>query len=274
MTGQDFDYLCKLVRDRCAIVLESGKEYLVETRLAPIVKRQNLNSISELVHALRRQADPTLPTQIVEAMVTTESSFFRDLLPFESLRTAVIPELAGRRREERRLRIWCAASSTGQEPYSVAMLLRDHFPDLASWNVSILATDISSEVLQRASAGRFNQVEANRGLPIKVLLKHFKQHGTYWQISDEIRSMVEFRELNLAHAWPTLPRMDLVLIRNVMIYFDVETKKSILRKIASLLQPDGYLLLGGAETTFNLDDSYRRIEHLKSGFFQLAANVA
>src|SRR5262249_21227848 len=205
----------------------------------------------------------------VEAMVPSESSSFRDRHPFDDLRKVVIPDLMARRREERRLNIWCAACSTGQEPYSIALLIRDHFPLLAGWNISLLATDLSRQVLDKAREGRFNQIEVNRGLPATMLVNYFEQHGTNWQLKPAIRAMVDFQEMNLAQAWPVLPRMDLVLIRNVMIYFDVETKKAILSRLARVLKLDGYLLLGGAETTFNLSDSYRRVEALKSGFYQL-----
>jgi len=271
MTDQDFDFICKLLRERSAIVLESGKEYLVESRLAPLARELQLNSISDLVRQIRFQPDNGLHVRIVEAMVTTETSFFRDHAPFEALRKVVIPELIKRRQSERRLQIWCAASSTGQEPYSVAMLFREHFPEVAGWNLSILASDISAEMIHRAKEGRYNQIEANRGLPIALLMKYFKQHGTSWHLNDDIRRMVQFQEINLAKSWPPLSRMDLVMIRNVMIYFDVEMKKSILNKIASLLKPDGYLLLGGSETTFNVVDSFRRVEHLKTGFYQLVS---
>ncbi len=202
-------------------------------------------------------------------MVTTESSFFRDHHPFEALRNVVLPDLINRRRPERSLNIWCAASSHGQEPYSIAILLRDHFPELAGWKVTLLASDLSREVLARAREGRYNQIEVNRGLPAALLLKHFEQHGTDWQLKLPVRHMVEFQEINLARPWPALPRMDLVLIRNVMIYFDVETKKDILARLASLLRPDGYLVLGGAETTINLNGSYRRVEPLKAGLYQI-----
>lgn len=269
MTDQDFDYIRRLVQERCAIALDDGKEYLVESRLTPLVKQLNLGSISELVARLRHQPNNGLPRQVVEAMVTTESSFFRDNHPFEALRKTVLPDLLRLRQAERQLNIWCAACSHGQEPYSVAMLLREHFPELATWNVSLLATDISRDALARARAGRYNQVEANRGLPASLLVRYFEQHGTDWQIQSSLRGKVEFRELNLAQPWPTLPRMDLIMIRNVMIYFDIPTKKSILGRLARLLKPDGYLLLGGAETTFSLDDSFERVEPLKSGFYRL-----
>ena len=269
MTEQDFDVIRRLLLERSAIVLEAGKEYLVETRLAPIVRQLNLNSIGELIAQLRIQPTNGLYRQIVEAMVTTESSFFRDRHPFEDLRKVVIPDLMTRRRDQRRLHIWCAACSTGQEPYSIALLIREHFPECAGWRISLLASDLSRQVLEKAREGRYNQIEVNRGLPAALMVKYFEQHGTDWQLKPAIRSMVDFQEINLAQAWPILPRMDLVLIRNVMIYFDVETKKAILGRLARVLSPDGYLLLGGAETTFNLDDSYRRVEPLRSGFYQL-----
>jgi chemotaxis protein methyltransferase CheR len=269
MTEQDFDYVRRLLRDRSGVVLEADKHYLVETRLLPLQRQLQLNSLAELIALLRASPPNGLHAQVVEAMVTTETSFFRDVLPFESLRKVLLPKLIQERRDERRLNIWCAAASTGQEPYSLALLLREHFPELSGWKVSLLATDLSREVLSRARAGRYSQLEVNRGLPAALLVKYFRQHAATWQLRDDVRSMVEFREINLAGAWPLLPRMDLVLLRNVMIYFDVATKKDILGRVARLLRSDGYLLLGGAETTYNLDDSYRRVEQLKSGFYQL-----
>jgi chemotaxis protein methyltransferase CheR len=269
MTDQDYDFIRKLLRDRSAITLEDGKQYLVESRLAPIVCELKLGSIGDLVGLLREPFSNGLQQQVVEAMVTTETTFFRDLHPFEALRKSLIPELVRKRQNERSLNIWCAACSTGQEPYSVALLLRENFPALASWKINILATDLSRDVLARAREGRYSQIEVNRGLPAALLVKHFRQHGTSWQLHDHLREMVVFQELNLVSAWPPLPRMDLVFLRNVMIYFDVEAKKVILSRMAKVLQPDGYLLLGGAETTFNLNDSYRRLNEFKTGFYQL-----
>jgi chemotaxis protein methyltransferase CheR len=269
MTAQDFEFVCRLVRDRSAIVLEPGKEYLVEGRLAPVARDLDLGSISALVGRLRAGPDTGLATRVVEAMATTETSFFRDHHPFESLRTAVLPELIRRRAGEKRLDVWCAACSTGQEPYSLAILLREHFPDLAGWRVNLLATDLSGEVLGRAKEGRYTQLEVNRGLSAALLVKYFRQHGATWELAEDVRRAVEFRELNLVRPWPPLPRMDLVFLRNVMIYFDVDSKKAILGRVARLLRPDGHLLLGGAETTLNLDDSFRRVETLKGGFYQL-----
>jgi len=269
MTNRDFDFIRRLLQERSAIVLEADKQYLVEARLLPLMRQLNLASISELVDHLRSQSANGLYNQVVEAMVTTETSFFRDRHPFESLRKVVIPELVRRRSEERRLNIWCAAAASGQEPYSVALLLREYFPELAGWKIFLLASDLSQEMLARAREGRYSQLEVNRGLPAALLVKYFRQQGAIWELHADVRRLVELREINLAQPWPFLPRMDLVLIRNVMIYFDVETKKTILGRLARLLRPDGYLLLGGAETTFHLDDSFRRVESLKSVFYQL-----
>lgn len=271
MTDQDFNFICNLVRERSAIVLGPGKEYLVQARLLPVAKQLQLGSVADLVTRLRTRHDDSLKARVVEAMATTETLFFRDHHPFETLRTAVLPELIRRRGTERRLHIWCAACSTGQEPYSLAILIREHFPQLATWEVSIRATDLSGVVLARARSGRYSQLEVNRGLPAPLLVKYFRQEAAAWQLRDDIRAAVQFHELNLIKPWPPLPRMDLVMIRNVLIYFDSDVKKAILARIAQLLRPDGFLLLGGAETTINLSDSFRRAEDLKGGFYRLVS---
>ncbi|CAN5125672.1 protein-glutamate O-methyltransferase CheR [soil metagenome] len=270
MTDQDFEYVCRLVRDRSAIVLEAGKEYLVQARLLPVAKKLNLGSVADLVAKLRSNHDDALKARVVEAMATTETLFFRDHHPFETLKTVVLPELIRKREKERRLEIWCAACSTGQEPYSLAILLREHFPQLAGWQIRIRATDLSGEVLAKAREASYSQIEVNRGLPAPLLLKYFRQEGANWKLRDDIRTAVDFREMNLIKPWPLLPRMDLIFIRNVLIYFDLETKKSILSRCSGLLRPDGYLLLGGAETTINLESTLRRVAELKGGFFQLS----
>jgi chemotaxis protein methyltransferase CheR len=274
VTPTDFEFVCRLVRDRSALVLEPGKEYLVETRLLPLARQLHLDSVGEFVSRLRAVPDNGLHTKVVEAMLTTETSFFRDLHPFETLRTKVLPELIRARAAERRLDVWFAACSTGQEPYSFALLVREHFPQLAGWELNLVATDLSTEVLAKARSGKYTQLEVNRGLPAPILVKHFRQAGATWELAEDVRRTVEFRELNLARPWPPMPRQDLVFLRNVMIYFDVDTKKTILGRVARLLRPDGYLLLGGAETTFHLDDSFRRAEALKGGFYQLAGRGA
>jgi chemotaxis protein methyltransferase CheR len=269
MTDQDSDFIRSFFRERSDVVLEADKRYLIESRLTPLVRELSLASITALVECLRAQPDNALHARVVELLVTGESSFFRDHHPFETLRRFVLPELIERRRRERRLNVWCAACSVGQEPYSLAILLREHFPELADWKVSLLATDLSQAALARAREGRYTQIEVNRGLPALLLVRYFQQHGTHWQLNAEVRGAVDFQQMNLARAWPLMPRMDLVLMRNVMIYFDVSTKKDILGRLAGQLRPDGYLLLGGAETTFQLHESYRRVEQFKSGFYQL-----
>lgn len=256
ITGLDFDYIRSLVRERSALVLDTGKEYLVESRLDPLSRQEGFSSLQLMVQNLRSRPFCDLHRKVVEAMTTNETSFFREIRVFEMFGKALLPELIARRASGRSLNLWCAASSTGQEPYSVAMILREHLPSLDSWNIKFIASDISTEILARASAGRYNQLEVNRGLPARLLVKYFKQHGAFWEIDAEIRRMVEFREINLIHSWPPLPRMDVIFMRNVLIYLDLATKKKILDRVALLLDPDGYLLLGGSETTINLHDSF------------------
>lgn len=267
MTTRDFDYIRDLLYSQGAVVLDEGKDYLVESRLLPLVREHQLDSLEELVHRLRSQPLNGLHTTVFEAMLTGESSFFRDHHPFEALRKSVLPELIERRRDERSLVIWCAACSTGQEPYSIALLIREHFPQLDSWDVRLIATDISGEALARARAGRFNRIEVSRGLPVQLLVKYFEQDKQDWVIKDDVRRMIEFRQMNLAVPWPPLPQADLVFLRNVMIYFDVPTKRAILQRVRSVLRPGGYLTLGGAESTLNLDDSFTRVWFERAGYY-------
>jgi chemotaxis protein methyltransferase CheR len=272
ITAEDYAFVANLLRERCALVLEPGKEYLINARLTPVAQRHQLDSIALVISRIRSEPHNGLATDVVEAMVTTETSFFRDVHPFETLRKTVLPKLIERRRGERQLNIWCAASSSGQEPYSIAMLLKEHFPELTSWRVNLTATDISHEMLLRSRAGRYSQIEVNRGLPTSLLLKYFRQEGVHWQLDDQIREMVSFSQLNLAMPWPAMPPWDLVFLRNVMIYFDNAVKKGILGRVARVLCPDGYLLLGGSEMTLSLDDSFQRIESLKGGYHQLKSS--
>ena len=264
----DYDFIAKLLRDQCALVLDPGKDYLINSRLSPIAQRHGLTSIDHLVRRLRDTSDSSLVSDVVEAMVTTETSFFRDVHPFETLKKIVLPKLIELRRPQRQLNIWCAASSSGQEPYSIAMLLKEYFPDLAGWQINLTATDISHEMLQRSRAGRYSQLEVNRGLPTNLLLKWFRQEGGVWEIDEQIRRMMTFKPMNLAQPWPAMPAWDLIFLRNVMIYFDNDVKKSILGRVSRSLGDDGYLVLGGAETTFGLDNSFQLIETLKSGYYQ------
>lgn len=259
LTAADFDYIRDLVRREAAIVLEPGKEYLAVTRLDPIARSEGLGSVSDLVARLRAQGRSPLHEEVVDALTTNETSFFRDLHPFESLRTHVLPELMERNAWRRSLSIWCAACSTGQEPYSVAMLIREHFPELLRWDLRILATDISSSALAKADSGRYGQLEVNRGLPAQLLLKYFRRAGAHWELDAEVRRMVRFQRHNLVGIWSGFPPFDLVFLRNVLIYFDLETKRAVLARIRSVLRPGGYLLLGGSETTLNIDDGFERV---------------
>lgn len=252
----DFEFVCKLVRDQSAISLPDGKEYLVQARLTPVAERAGVASIAELVGRLRQGATG-LRDEVVEAMATHESSFFRDLHPFEALREQIIPS-ALKNSGGRRLALWSAAASTGQEPYSLALMIREHFPQVP--DVTILATDISKEALERAKTGRFTQLEVNRGLPAALLVKHFEQQGRQWQLKEVVRRMVTFRLLNLSTVLPAMPAMDVVLLRNVLIYFETPAKVAVLRQVSKVLRPGGHLFLGAAETTYGLDDSYERVQ--------------
>jgi chemotaxis protein methyltransferase CheR len=269
ISAADYDFVARLLRERCALVLEPGKEYLIKSRLTPLAHRHRLTGIGQLFERLREPASSGLVTEVVEAMVTTETSFFRDIHPFETLKKTVLPTLIEARRNQRKLNIWCAASSSGQEPYSIAILLKEYFPELGDWRINLSATDISQEMLARSRAGRYSQIEVNRGLPTPLLLKWFRQEGGSWLLDEQVRSTVNFSQLNLAEPWPAMPKWDLIFLRNVMIYFDVDVKKVILGRVARVLADDGYLILGGAETTLNLHDSFERVPSLISGFYVL-----
>ena len=255
----DFEYLRELMHLRAAIVLERGKEYLALSRLEPVARDHGLTTVSELVDKLRtRELTSALHDQVVDALTTNETTFFRDYNPWESLRTLVMPELLARKERTRTLAIWSAGCSSGQEPYSIAMSIREHFPELLTWQLSILGTDISGSVLDRARAGRYGQLEVNRGLPAHLLVRHFTRAGMEWEIEEPIRRMVRFEHHNLNDAWPSMPPFDLVLMRNVMIYFETEAKRQVLAKMHDQLALHGYLLLGASETTYSLSDDFIR----------------
>ena len=262
----DFSYVCDLVRRKSAIVLEPGKEYLVEARLSSLARDLGIPTVTDLVYKLRNGADPRLPDRVTEAMTTNETSFFRDVQPFDVLRNHVLPELVERRRHRRSLSVWCAAASSGQEPYTIAMILHE-FPGLAGWDIRLLGTDISVEMLEKARAGRYSQLEVNRGLPATMLIRHFEKHGTEYEIKPHLRSMVEYKAMNLAAPWGNMPEFDIVFLRNVLIYFDVDTKRDIFGRTKRLLRPDGYLFLGAAETTVNLDDGFERAPYERAGCY-------
>lgn len=256
--AQDFQFVADLARRSAAIVIEPGKEYLVESRLTPLAQKEGFDSL-ELFLAKLRLDPPASPThtKVIDALTTNETLFFRDHHPFEALKKGVLPKLIEARAATKKLTLWSAACSTGQEPYSIAMMLRESFPQLKDWQVSIVATDISPRVLQQARLGLYNKIEINRGLPAIYLVKYFTKIDENWQLKEEVRKMVDFRMLNLIQPFFAMPVCDVVFIRNVLIYFDTPTKQGILRNIRKLLAPDGYLFLGTAETTLNLDVGFK-----------------
>ena len=257
MTPHDYDYLRRLLKTRSGLVLSSEKHYLVESRLLPVARRAGLCNLTGLVAKLRGPDSEQLTVEVVEAMTTNESFFFRDKIPFDHFRETIMPALLTARAATRRIRIWCAAASTGQEPYSLAIALKEIGKDLQGWRVEIVATDLSTEVLEKARSGIYSQFEVQRGLPALMLIKYFAQVGETWQIAPEIRGMVKFMPLNLLNDFSHLGRFDLVLCRNVLIYFDQVTKIGVLERIADVTERDGFLVLGGAETVVGLTDRFK-----------------
>jgi chemotaxis protein methyltransferase CheR len=274
VTASDVEYVSQLVHRRAGLVVEPGKDYLVESRLAPIARSQGLPDVPALIARVRFTADGPLHESIVDAMTTNETSWFRDSHPFEALRSTLLPELISRRTATRRITIWSAACSTGQEPYSLAMMLLDSFPELASWRIEILASDISHEAVARARSGRYSQLEVQRGLDQATLGAHFTRDGSDWVVSDQVRRMVRFGVINLVGAWDQVPLADIVMLRNVMIYFDIATKTKVLGRMRDQLRPDGYLFLGNAETTLNVDEDFVRVPPPRAGCYQRRPVVA
>jgi chemotaxis protein methyltransferase CheR len=259
VTPADYDFLRRLVKDRSGLVLGGDKQYLVESRLLPVSRRLGLAGLKGLIEKLREPGNEAAIVEVVEAMATNESLFFRDKIPFDHFRETIMPALLASRARQRRIRIWCAAASTGQEPYSLAMTLKEMGSALSGWRTDILATDFSFEVLEKAKAGIYSQFEVQRGLPIQMLVKYFTQVGEMWQIAPEIRAMVQFRPFNLLQDCSQLGGFDVVFCRNVLIYFDQPTKIGVLDRIARIIVPDGYLVLGAAETVVGLTSSFRPI---------------
>lgn len=257
MRGEDFDLLATLVKERSGILLSPEKSYLLETRLLPVARRRGLASLDELVTEVRDSGSDDLIEQIVDAMTTNETYFFRDIKPFDQFRGYILPQMMRKRVAKRLVRVWCAGCSTGQEPYSLAMLLKEEGPKLKGWRVELTATDLSRDALQKARRGRYSQFEVQRGLPVQYLLKYFHKDGTHWQIDRSIQEMVEFRENNLLERSLSLGPFDIVMCRNVLIYFDQPTREGVLERIRKLIPSDGYLILGATETMIGTADRYR-----------------
>jgi chemotaxis protein methyltransferase CheR len=267
VTPLDYDYLRKSLRQRSGLVLSADKQYLVESRLLPVARKAGLSNLGELVGALKRPQNDGLMEAVVEAMTTNESFFFRDKVPFEHFRLIVMPALIAARQSSRSIRIWCAAASSGQEPYSLAMCLKAMEREIAGWRIEILASDLSGEMLDKARQGLYSQFEVQRGLPIQLLIKHFTQTGEMWQIGPDLRAMIKYRKLNLLADFSHLGTFDLIFCRNVLIYFDQDTKIDVLDRLAQAVASDGYLVLGAAESVVGLTDSFKIVPN-KHGLYK------
>jgi len=267
MNPDTYRYLQDYVYRESGIVLDGDKHYLLEARLMPIVRQQQLGSLDDLCALLRATADPPLKRQVVEAMTTNETFFFRDTAQYDALKSVVLPELIQQHQDTRKLSFWSAAASSGQEAYSLAMMLLEL--GLGDWRIQILGTDLSTQILERARAGKYMQIEVNRGLPAAYLVKYFTRVGLDWQLKDEVRRMVRFETIDLRQSLRTLGPFDVVFCRNVLIYFDIESKKKILGELRGTLFRGGYLLLGGSETTLNLYDRFDRKIFGQAVFYQV-----
>jgi chemotaxis protein methyltransferase CheR len=256
VTPPDYEYLRKLLKDQSGLDLSADKQYLIESRLVPLSRKAGLSGIPELVQKMKA-GSASLVAQVVEAMTTNETFFFRDKIPFDHFRQSIMPEILKYRAARKSVRIWCAAGSTGQEPYSLAMCLKEMESQLAGWRVEVIATDLSQEVLEKSRAGLYSQFEVQRGLPIQLLVKYFKQNGEFWQINPDIRAMVQHRQLNLLHDFSGLGTFDVIFCRNVLIYFDQDTKINIFSRLCRIMEPDGFLVLGAAETVVGLTDTFK-----------------
>ncbi|MCB1739971.1 MAG: protein-glutamate O-methyltransferase CheR [Gammaproteobacteria bacterium] len=265
LRANDFNYVRELVRAQSANILSEGQMYLVESRLSSLARAEGLRSLDELFSKLRTPASP-LRAKVVDAMTTNETSFFRDRHPFDALRDKILPGLvAGRRNEP--IRIWSAACSSGQEPYSIAMLISERYGDLKGFE--IFASDISPSMVARAARGEYSQLEVNRGLPANFLQKYFVREGMRWKVKDALRKVIRFRNMNLVEAWPAFPPVDVIFMRNVLIYLDIETRREILRKVRGRLKPNGVLFLGGQETTMNVDNAFEKVDFVRAGCFKV-----
>jgi chemotaxis protein methyltransferase CheR len=259
----EYDYLCQFLKERSGLALAPDKEYLVENRLQPVARKHGRKTVPELIAMLRAPDAGHLKVEVTEAMMNNESYFFRDRVPFDRLGDTVLPELLRTRALRKKIRIWCAAASTGQEPYSIAMLT-DRKPELAGWNVEIVATDISGDAIERAKAGLYSQFEVQRGLPIQMLMQHFEEVAGQWRVAERLRNRIDFHTINLLTDFSRLGQFDVVFLRNVLIYFERDTKLDVLARVRQALAPDGYLLLGAAETMVGLGDLFKMVPETRA----------
>lgn len=271
MSSAEFAYLRDFLKERSGLVVTEEKQYLLDCRLLPVARENGMETLAELVAAVQKPGASKLQSAVVEAMTINESFFFRDKTPFENFTNVMMPALLEQRRPTRKLRIWCAAASSGQEPYSLAMLLKDMTDKVAGWSIDIIGTDLSSEILEKAKAGLYSQFEVQRGLPIGLLVKYFKQQGSLWQIDSSIRAMVQYKQFNLLQSFSTLGQFDIVFCRNVLIYFDPPTKRDILERMARQMAPDAYLVLGAAETVIGLTDHFAPVSGVRGLYMRADA---
>jgi chemotaxis protein methyltransferase CheR len=271
LTQAEFTYVSQLVRKEASIVLAPGKEYLVEARLIPVARAVGSPSVAEFLAELQRRPDPANQRRIVDALTTNETSWFRDREPFSALTDVVLPELVKSRASTRKVRLWSAASSSGQEAYSLAITMQERLP--AGWNYEIMGTDISTEMVKRAETAQYSQVEVNRGLPAAQLVQYFERAGAHWRITPQLRRNVSFRLMNLTTPLPAMQPFDVIFLRNVLIYFDVAVKRTVLQNVARLLRPDGWLFLGAAETTIGIDDNYERVAAGRTSAYRVRSAV-
>ncbi len=270
MKTEDFQFISSLLKERSGLVLTSDKVYLLESRLIPVARKRGLKGLDDLVDTIRRTKPEPLIADVTEAMTTNESFFFRDTKPFDLFRDNVLPHILASR-PGKSFRIWCAAASTGQEPYSLAMVLKEQSAKLAGWKYEIVGTDLSREVLNRVKNGLYSQFEVQRGLPIQFLVKYFEKKDDQWQIKADIRAMVQYKELNLLLDLKSLGNFDVVFCRNVLIYFDQPTKGRILENISKLMPADGMLFLGGAETVLGISDKFKPLSGQRGVYCQAHA---
>jgi chemotaxis protein methyltransferase CheR len=267
IAGHDYQTICEAVHRRSGLTLSAEKAYLLESRLSPLLLRRQIGSFAALATAIR-SGNETVIADVTEALTTNETSFFRDIKPFQSFREYVLPRLATARSARKRLRIWSAACSTGQEPYSLAMLLREEAARLAGWSIEIIGTDLSREALTKARAATYSQFEVQRGMPTPMLIKYFEKDGDHWRLKPACREMVSYRTFNLLDSFAPLGQFDVIFCRNVLIYFDQPTKAAIFAKLARALSADGYLFLGGAETVLGITDRFLPAEGQRGVYAQ------
>jgi chemotaxis protein methyltransferase CheR len=273
LSPTDYEFVQKLLLERAAIRISTEQEYLVRSRLEPVAKQAGLSDLRALVDALRRQPYGPLHSQVVEAMTTNETSFFRDVHPFETLKTQILPEIIARKASDHTLRIWSAACATGQEPYSLAMLIAEN-PLLQGWRIHIMATDLSRGTLAKAQQGTYNTLEIGRGLPARALVQYFDRVGTAFQIKPQLRSMIEWKQMNLAGRWPVMPVFDLIFLRNVLIYFPPAINETIIKQMRAVLHTNGYLFLGTTENMLGLQVGFESVTRGKTIFYRPSARKA